>query len=50
MNLARIHAFVLYELYCQNIFRAMSVSHIQRGQKPTKRMTLRVSDDVPVAT
>lgn len=33
----------------QNAFRAISVIHIQRGQNPTKRITLRVSDDVPVA-
>lgn len=33
----------------QKAASARSVSHIQRGQKPMKRITLRVSDDVPVA-
>ena len=28
----------------------MSVSHIHNGQNPMKRITLNVSDDVPVAT
>lgn len=33
----------------QNIRSAMSVSHIQRGQNPTKSITLKVSEEVPVA-
>lgn len=34
----------------QKAAMAMSVSHIQRGQKPMKRITDKVREDVPVAT
>lgn len=34
----------------RNAFVARSVIHIQSGQNPMKRITLNVSEDVPVAT
>lgn len=40
----------LFQVSCQNIFSAISVSQIHSGQKPMNRITLSVSDDVPVAT